>query len=99
MCEMYILFVNELNMFSHHLPKEVHYRYFNALLPKRRQFFKYIKKNKDISEHDMECIMEYFEVGKKEALTYINILSDDQTKQIANKFKHGKAVIQKSNQR
>ncbi|MFW6247424.1 MAG: hypothetical protein ACOC22_04625, partial [bacterium] len=46
MCDVYLPLANEINKYD--IPKEVHYRFYYSTLPKRNQFFKYIKGSKDL---------------------------------------------------
>ena len=89
MSEMYIPFVNEINKFPD-IPKDVHYSFFNSLLPKRRQFFKYIKKKKDLRLEEKQYIATYFECGIREAEQHIKILTKDQINEILSKFRYGR---------
>lgn len=89
MSRIFLPLVNQINKFSN-LPKHIHYEFFRSTLPKRYQFFKYIKKGKDANKHEKECIMRYYEVGKKEADLYVDLLTEEQIKKIVNKFKYGK---------
>lgn len=88
MCDFYLPLVNEINKYD--IPKNVHYRYFLSSLPKRKQFFKYISKGKDVNKDDKEKIAKYFECGNREAEMYLEILSEDQVKTIVRKFDYGK---------
>jgi hypothetical protein len=88
MCDFYLPLVNEINKYD--IPKNVHYRYFLSSLPKRKQFFKYISKGKDVNKDDKEKIAKYFECGNREAEMYLEILSEDQVKTIVQKFDYGK---------
>lgn len=88
MCDFYLPLVNEINKYD--IPKNVHYRYFLSSLPKRKQFFKYISKGKDVNKNDKEKIAKYFECGNREAEMYLEILSEDQVKTIVQKFDYGK---------
>ena len=89
MAEVFTQVVNEINRFSD-IPKETHFRYFFSVLPKRRQFFKYIKKPKDLSQDEKLVIANYFEVGLTDAERYINMLSEEEINQILEIYKYGK---------
>ena len=89
MAEVFTQVVNEINRFSD-IPKEAHFRYFFSVLPKRRQFFKYIKKPKDLSQDEKLVIANYFEVGLTDAERYINMLSEEEINQILEIYKYGK---------
>lgn len=89
MTELYIPIVNEVNMYPD-IPKEAHHRYFSTILPKRKHFFKYIKKAKDFSQAEKELICEYFECSMNDADRYINTMSEDEIKQIIKVYKHAR---------
>jgi hypothetical protein len=83
MTDVYVPIVNEINQYPD-IPKETHYRYFSAVLPKRKHFFKYIKKKKDLNIEDKEKICEYFECSIKDAERFMNEMSLSQIKQIVS---------------
>ena len=89
MVDLYVPIVNEINMYGD-IPKESHYTYFKQILPKRKHFFKYIKKSKDLSDNDKECICEYFECSMKDAEQYINTMTQDQINKIVKVYEHKK---------
>lgn len=91
MSEIFVQIVNEINKYD--IPKNVHFNYFFSVLPKRRQFFNYIKKKKDLSETDKLIIANYFEVGMKEAEKYIQMLDEKQIEEILEIHRYGKNGI------
>jgi len=92
MAEVFTQVVNEINRYSD-IPKETHFRYFFSVLPKRRQFFKYIKKKKDLSQDEKLLIANYFEVGLNDAEKYIQLLDESQIKEILELYRYGKNKI------
>lgn len=72
------------------LPKYL-YNLYKDLIPKQYKFLKYIKaKNKIEYDNDqLHAIMEYFEVSKKEAKEYIDMLSFEEVEDITSQI-HGK---------
>jgi len=88
MVEFFVPFVNEINRYD--IPESVHYDYYLSALPKRKIFFNYIKKKKELDEEEKRYIADYFEIGKKEADIYINILEEDEIQEILNIYKYGK---------
>ena len=99
---MYITIVDEVNKYD--LPKEIHYKYYRAIIPQRKFpkklpenkqkiFFPYIKKPKDLNKIEKQCIANYFEIGLKEAEMYIRLLDEDQIKQIIDLYTYGKGAI------
>jgi hypothetical protein len=91
MSEIFVPVVNEINRYD--VPKNVHYRYFFSIMPKRKQYFKYIKKKKDLSLTEKKVLANYFEVGLKEADEYIKLLDEEQIKEILDIFRYGKNKI------
>lgn len=88
MAEVFTQVVNEINRYD--LPKSVHFRYLFSVLPKRKQFFHYIKKKKDLTQTEKLVIANYFEVGLKEAERYIQLLDEKQVEEILELFHYGK---------
>lgn len=86
MAEVYVKTVNVINKYKD-LPDSNHHNFFCEILPKRKQYFPYIKKSKDLLIDDRKILMEYFECGKKEVDTYINILGEDDIKKILELYK------------
>ena len=76
---------NEINQFD--IPKSVHYRYYESLLPKRKHYFKYIKKKKDVNQEDKKLLCKYFECGMKEIDNYIIVLPEKEIKGIINSYR------------
>ncbi|MFW6130574.1 MAG: hypothetical protein ACOC56_05255 [Atribacterota bacterium] len=91
MSEVFVPVVNEIN--EHEVPKDVHYRFMFSILPKRKQYFKYIKKNKDLSLKEKKVIAHYFEVGLKEAEEYIRIMQSEQIQEVLEIYRSGKNKI------
>lgn len=88
MAEMFLPMVNDLNKYN--LPKEIHYAFMVNTLPKRTQYFKYLKKKKEPKDEYKKYIMKYFEVGKREADMYMELLTEKQIKDIIEIYKYGK---------
>ena len=91
MAEVFIPLVNEINSFQ--VPKDVHFKYMFSILPKRKQYFKYIKGSKDLSEKEKKTISHYFQVGKREAEEYIRVLDKKQIDEILEIYRSGKNNI------
>lgn len=84
MTKAYTLLVNEINKYD--VPKNVHYEYYLSALPKRKQFFKYIKKNQKDEGEILKRLCLYYEIGKREAKQYLNLLSSEQVDEIYQKY-------------
>jgi hypothetical protein len=87
MCEAFIPLVNEINKYD--VSKEVHYNFYKSALPQRKQYFKYIKKEKDLDEEEIGYIANYFEVTAREAREYVKVLDKDVLKKIIGKYNYG----------
>lgn len=88
MCDLYLPLVNEMNK-AKDISKETHFRFFLTALPKRKQFFQYLKKKKDLKKEHKEYIAKYFECGKRECEMYINTLTETQIEEIIKIYEHG----------
>jgi len=88
MCEFYIPLVNAINKYD--ISKETHYRFLLASLPKRKQFFKYMSRAKDLLKDEKNKISKYFECGTRDLEEYLNILTEEQINNIVRKFDGGK---------
>jgi hypothetical protein len=60
------------------------YNLYKDIIPKQYKYLKYIKasKKKDYDAGDVEAVVTYFEVSKKEAKQYIDMLPKDELKNI-----------------
>ena len=67
------------------------YNLYKDLIPKQYKYLKYIKASKkvDYKPEEIEAVQAYFEVSKKEAKEYINMLPKDELENITNQI-HGK---------
>lgn len=90
MANLFVPMVNEINKYD--LPDFAHADFYIDCLPKRKQFFKYIKKKKDNDKDKKEKISKYFRVGKKEAEQYLKILDDKIINEILESFEYGQKV-------
>ena len=90
MSEIYIPVVNEINKYE--LPKDVHHRYYSAVMPKRKYYFKYIKQKKEIDDKTRELLCEYFQCANGEMEYHLQILTNEQIKKIVNLYKHRRSI-------
>jgi hypothetical protein len=67
------------------------YNLYKDLIPKQYKYLKYVKASKkiDYKPEEIEAVQSYFEVSKKEAKEYINMLPKDELENITNQI-HGK---------
>lgn len=66
--------VNALQQYTQ-IPDRTHYQFLTEMLPKGKQFNKYIKSKKEESYEPwlVDLLTKYFQVSKKEALDYLDI--------------------------
>lgn len=91
MSEIYVPVVNEINKYD--VPKDTHYNYYFSILPKRKHYFKYINKKKDLTQKEKIIIAKYFEIGLKDAERYIQLLDEEQISEILEIFVYGKNKV------
>lgn len=85
MVDHYLPVVNELN--QHDIPKDVHHNFMRSFLPKRKQFFKYIKDKKEKDSFERECIQTYFECGPNDVDSMLDVMSPEELEFIVGKFR------------
>ncbi len=94
MCEAFVILVNEINKHPE-LTKKAHYDFLLSALPQRKQYFKYIKKEKDLTEEEVSYVADYFNVTVREARSHIQILEKKALETIIGKYKYGQAQTKK----
>jgi hypothetical protein len=82
--DLFLPLVEQINHYS--IPKDAHQRFMQGFIPKRKQYFKYIKGKKTDDEFALKCIRLEYEVGNKEASQYLDMLSDDEVNFIVDKY-------------
>ena len=86
MVDMYVPVVAELNQYQ--LDPFTHHKFLSAFLPNRKQYFKYLKKNKeDVKQSTRKAIMDYFQVGPRDADHYLEILTEEQAEEIEKLYR------------
>lgn len=75
MCPDYLPIVNEIQKYSGLLDNGSHYLFFAEILPRRKQFHKYIKASKEIKIEPwlLELLAKHYWVSTKEAADYVEI--------------------------
>jgi len=70
----YLPVVNAIQKYTN-IPERLHYLFFARMLPKQKQFNKYIKGSKDdiYPEWLVNLVAKHFHVSRSEAITYIEI--------------------------
>ena len=87
MTDLLIPVANGINQYN--VLDSVHYNYYLNAIPKRKYYYNYIKKTKDLNKEQKKYIAHFFECGLKEAEQYINILDEKQIEEILQKYKYG----------
>ena len=79
-------FVNEIQKLNLK-PKQLYLVYSNVL-PKGKQYLKYIKKKKDpiYNTQVVQKISEYFEISQSESEDYLKLLSKKQIRELVSKY-------------
>jgi hypothetical protein len=85
MVDHYLPVVNQINRYD--LPKDVHQKFMCAFLPKRKQFFKYIKEKKEDQSFERECLQKYFECGLNDVDSMIEVMSVDDLEFVVGKYR------------
>lgn len=93
MCESFLPLVNEINKYPE-LNKETHYNFFLSALPKRKQYFNYIKKAKDLTEEEVDYVAQYFNITAREARGHIRLLDRESVEEIIKKYRYGQSKTQ-----
>ena len=85
-----IMLVNEMNR-HHHLDKKLQYDFLLNSLRTRKRFAPWQRSSKS---KNLECVKEYYGYNNEKGQSALNILNDEQIKQIKEKLnkggKHGK---------
>lgn len=84
---LYISPLAEIDKFK--VSDKVHHQYITSFFHKKDHYFNYkaYKKEKNDHESEIPFICKYFEIGPREAANYIELLSDEQIKEIADLYK------------
>ena len=85
-----VMLVNEMNR-NHHLDKKLQYDFLLNSLRTRKRFAPWMRSNKS---KNLEYVKEYYGYNNEKGKSALNILNDEQIKQIKEKLnkggKHGK---------
>lgn len=86
MCETFLPVCAQINMFE--IPKESHYKYFKTLLPQRKIFFEYIKKEKDITWEEKKIIAYHFCANIRKIDDMVSLMSEKELKSILDIYRN-----------
>jgi hypothetical protein len=94
----WIWLINFVNKWTFTIDKEHYFKLITLLIPNQsKTYYKYIKGKNDI-KYNIEvinCIINYFQVSKKEAIEYYNILSNDKKIELLKKYGYEEKKIKK----
>lgn len=69
-----IFFAEVMNKY-YHLSKEIQYKFYSTAIPKGKRFGKWHKA--DAINTNIEMLMEYYQVNRKVAESYLKVMSDE----------------------
>src|SRR5210317_105426 len=81
-----ILYANEMNQHSD-IPKKWQFDFLRYSIPKRRRFSKWHKKEK--ASDIIKLVMKHYKYSEKKAYEVIDILSDDNIKELIETYHEG----------
>lgn len=73
-----VLFANEMNKY-YSLDKDMQYDFYFYSIPKGKRFSKWAKSN---TSKDAELVMKAYNINRSRALEYLNLLSEDNIKEL-----------------
>jgi hypothetical protein len=81
--------VNVVQKNTWQMKGEYLYNLYKDLIPKQYKYLKYIKasKKKEYKEEELEAVQKYFEVSKKQAKEYIDVLPKEELNNILKQIK------------
>lgn len=91
MSEALLFAVNDINKYD--VPKEIHYLYYLSTIPQRKFYLKYISKPKDVDDVERRLIAHYFDVGKNDVDMYIDLMSEEDLKELLKIYTCGNKII------
>jgi len=88
MSDPFIPMVNNINKCMN-VPDAIHFKYLLSLIPQRKQYFEYIKKEDRQDIKLKKMVARYFECNIVESEDYLKKLSHEQIQQIIDAYKYG----------
>lgn len=79
MSDLNIPTVNTINKYN--IPDEMHFKYMINILPQRKQFFNYVKRNEDLYKVKLKICEEY-RCNMKEASDYILYMTEKEIQEL-----------------
>lgn len=84
-----VFLANEMNKGFHELDNKLHFEFLRRSCVPKSRFYKFSKKT---NPENLELIMDYYNVGKTKAEEMLNILSDEEIKELYSKTEKGGIV-------
>lgn len=81
-----IMYANEMNQHAS-LAKKMQYDFYLYAIPKKRRFSKWSKADKP--SDDIKLIMTHYQYNRAKALEVLDLLTEDQLKDLKEKYKTG----------
>lgn len=78
--------LNYFNKYIGSMSKKQMYISMTHLIPKDYKFYKFIKNSKSIKDECIKYVSKYYEISYKEAYEYIDILGEEWSNSIKDKF-------------
>ena len=70
------------------------YNFYREMIPKKKVWLKYVKsQTKTVNKDLIECIANYYEVGKSDALSYITVMTKEEIPVILGEMGYNKKEI------
>jgi len=81
---------------SQQIPKDLQFEYYKQFIPKKKRFFKYLKK-KSKADKNLKLIKEHFQCNEKLAQEYICAMTKEELKTIIKLYKNPKGELKNGN--
>ena len=82
MCDVFLPFVADLN--KRELSKDVHYNFLKNILPPRKVYLKYIKRNRELDYTQRTMLARHFNTNLKNVEPMISLISEEELNKIIN---------------
>ena len=79
-----VFYANEMNKSV--LEPQLQYEFYRNIIPTKKRWLKFVKKNKD---EEINFIAEYFSVNLQRAKEYVNILTEEQIRDMKRELEIG----------
>jgi hypothetical protein len=86
MSERDIDLCNWFNQFQGFIPKKAMYEALMGLIPKDREFYKYINTRGKAPSELVECVATYYKIPTYQAQVYVDLMGEEWAEKIRHKF-------------